>query len=45
MIHWYNDIPIFGKNVYGMYSARVNERFISADTLSGIKRLIRQHEA
>lgn len=45
MIHWYKDIPIFGRNVYGMYSARVNGRSVSADTLSGIKRLIRQYEA
>lgn len=43
MIHWYKGIPIFGKNVYGMYSARVNEHYVSADTLSGIKRMVRQY--
>jgi hypothetical protein len=45
-IHWYRGVPIFPKNVHGMYSARVNVpgggRGLAADTLAGIKSLIKQ---
>lgn len=41
MIRWYYGVIIFPKNVWGMYMAFVDERQYAADTLAGMKRLIR----
>ncbi len=43
---WYRGVLIDEKNVYGMYSARVDVRGggvrVAADTLAGMRRLIRE---
>lgn len=39
---WYCGEIIWPRNVYGMYSALVNQTRLAADTLAGIKSLIRE---
>ncbi len=39
---WYYGEIIWPKNVYGMFSAMVNQTPLAADTLDGIKSLIRE---
>jgi hypothetical protein len=45
-IREYRGVPIFPKNIHGMYSARVDVPGggvrVAADTLDGIKELIRE---
>lgn len=49
MMREYMGVPIFPKNVYGMYSARVDVpgggKSLAADTLAGMKELIREELA
>lgn len=41
-IRWYYGEIIYPRNVWGMYRAMVNQTNLAADTLTGIKRLIRE---
>lgn len=41
-IRTYRGVTIFPKNVYGMYSAVVRCTPLAADTLKGMRRLIRE---
>ena len=41
-IRWYYGEIIYPRNVWGMYRAMVNQTNLAADTLAGIKRLIRE---
>lgn len=45
-LRWYRGVLIFPKNVFGMYSARVDVpgggQSLAADTLAGMKELIRE---
>ena len=42
LARFYRGVIIWPKNVYGMYSAIVRGENIAADTLAGIKSLIRE---
>jgi hypothetical protein len=41
-IRWYYGEIIYPRNVWGMYRAMVNQTDLAADTLAGIKSLIRE---
>lgn len=42
-VRWYRGVIIHPKNVYGMHSAFVGGGQVAADTLAGMKELIRDN--